>query len=160
MARATALREAVKKRFYPFVEKRGFVRAKSKDPFFVTFRRVRGDTVDVFDVQWEKYWRPCFVLNFGQGPSRGVDVQGTHVSGTELEPYHCTPCGRLQRRRGGSLACWFQLRRPWRGFLTSGKWAFSPDEVVEELIGSFDELEAWWSGKIEGPHIYIWRSTA
>ena len=156
MARATALRDAVKKRFYPFVERKGFVRGDSSG-YFTEFRRVRAERADVFDIQWDKYWRPLFVLNFRQGPAREADgiVDNTDLGGSQLQH-----TGRLQRRRGGTLGCWFGLRRPWRRVLTSGRWAYSPDEVVDELIGAFGELEAWWEDRSEGPHIYIWRAAA
>ena len=156
MARSTALRDAIKKRFYPLVERKGFVRVHASN-YFTEFRRLHAGRVDVFDVQWEKHWRPLFVLNFGQSPAGAA---GDKISTTEVDRSQLNRTGRLQRRRGGSLGCWFGLRRPWLNVLTSGRWAYTIDEVVDELIDAFDEFEAWWNDGSEGPHIYIWRIAA
>jgi hypothetical protein len=56
--------------------------------YFTPFRRVRGGQLDVFDVQWEKYWRPRFLLNFGRGDATSPDDEGRFER-----------VGRLQRRR-------------------------------------------------------------
>ena len=152
---ATPLRAALKERFYPFAAERGFVRGKSKHPLFTVFRRQHDRTVHVFDIQWDKYGTPRFVLNFGEAPVEGVDVQGMHIDASDIEPWHCEVRGRLQRRKGGSLGCWFQLRKPLLKAITSGAWHFTPSEVVDQVIQSFSELEAWWATKAEGPHIYV-----
>jgi hypothetical protein len=93
------LRDAVKEHFYPFVERRGFVRSKSRNPLFTVFRRTTSEAVHVFEVQWDKYGKPRFVINFGEAPPGGLDVGGAHVSANEVEPYHCATFGRLTRTR-------------------------------------------------------------
>ena len=124
----------MKRRFYPFVHDRGFVKQKSHS---ATFVRERDSRIDQFDLQWDKYQRPYFVLNF-DSLDRGEQP------------------GRLQRRRGGDLWNWFSLRRPWSKKLISGRWNYSPEQVIDELIAAFDELEIWWSTGVAGPHIYIY----
>jgi len=148
MARATALRDAVKRRFHPFAESRGFTRMRASN-YFTPFRRVRGGQLDVFDVQWDKYWRPRFILNFGRGDAKSPDDEARFER-----------VGRLQRRQGGGYGCWFQLRRPWPKVLTTARWSYTPDEVVDELIAAFAELEGWWSDNIEGPHVYVRKLSA
>jgi hypothetical protein len=138
---AAPLLAEIKTRFYPFVTERGFVRQKSSNPLLTEFRRELSQRRDVFEIQWDKYWRPFFVLNFGR------DVSGGEAGNMQ---------GRLQRGRCGDLCCWFSLRRPWTSKLRTGKWNYSPDEVVCELICAFDELETWWSGGEAGPHIYVY----
>ena len=158
MASATTpLRSAVKDRLYPVIAQRGFVRGKGAHPLFAGFRRQRDGKVQVFEVQWDKYHRPCFVLNFGEAPLGELEVNGTHVSADEVGPAHCPAGGRLQRYRGGSLNCWFRLRKPWMKVLTSGSWNFRPEEVADEVTEAFQELEEWWASKVEGPHVYVWR---
>ena len=152
---ATPLRELMKERFYPFAAPRGFVRAKSTHPLFTVFHRRHDQTVQVFDVQWDKYRAPRFVLNFGEGPVQGVEIRGVHVSGDDLEPSHCEVQGRLQRRKGASLRCWFQLRKPIFQAISSGAWHFTPTEVVDQVIQAFPEVEAWWATKAEGPHVNV-----
>src|SRR6202008_281174 len=112
VSRAAALRESIKSTFYPFAVQHGFVRGKA-DSMFTPFRRVRGGLTDVFDIQWDKYGRPRFVINFGEAPSAGVTFQGKLGPAHEVQPFHCPLNGRLQRWRGGSHRTWFQLRKPW-----------------------------------------------
>ena len=142
MKQSTELRQVVKERFYPFAERQGFTRVKSTNPLFTVFRRQR-QTVHVFDLQWDKYHHPRFVINFGEAP----------VEGGEAPPM----TGRLQRRRGGSLGCWFQLRKPSWEAVSTLTLRYSPAEVVEQAIVAFPELEEWWATRAEGPHIYIWQ---
>ena len=134
------LRETVKRRFYPFAETRGFARIKSSNALFTTFRKCDGDTVYEFEIQWDKYHRPSFVLNFSLPEGSGVVARTKH--------------GRLQRKRGGPMSCWFNLRRPWLEVIRTGRLRYKPDEVVDQLITCFPEIEAWWSNGIEGPHVY------
>ena len=137
---AFPLLEEMKRTFYPFATARGFLKQKSEAPGFTVFRRVREQRIEAFKVQWDKYCRPFFVINFG----RGVADSDQHQAS-----------GRLQRRRGGNLSCWFNIRRPWSAKLRSGKWNYQPAEVVSEVIAAFPELEAWWATGEAGPHIYI-----
>jgi hypothetical protein len=134
------LREAVKHRFYLFAETQGFARVKSKNSLFTTFRKTYDDTVYEFEIQWDKYHRPYFVLNFSLPDGTGVVARTKH--------------GRLQRKRGGPMSCWFNLRKPLLQVLRTGRLKYKPDEVVEHLISCFPEIEAWWSSGIEGPHVY------
>lgn len=139
--KARPLNDELKKRFYPWVASRGFVKQKGTDPHVVEFTRRSVEGEDVFDIQWDKYWRPYFVVNFQK---RGVN-EGAWVK-----------CGRLQRTRGGSLSSWFSLYPPLQHRLSRLRWRYTPQEVVEELMDAFEELEAWWNdGSKIGPHIYI-----
>ena len=160
MSRATALRDAVKERFYPFVERRGFVRNTSRHPLFTVFRRTSSEAVHVFEIQWDKYGGPRFVINFGEAPIGGLDVGGEHVAANDIEPYHCSTFGRLQRRKGPTLRCWFQLKRPWLDALASMRRTYNPHDVVDQLIAYFPEIETWWAEKVEGPHVAFVRRAA
>src|SRR5215510_765357 len=100
MSRAAALREAIKAVFYPFASERGFVRGKATS-MFTPFRRIRGSVAHVFDIQWDKYGAPRFVINFGEASSSGVTFQGEQIPSDKLDPVHCPLNGRLQRWRGG-----------------------------------------------------------
>ena len=155
VSRATPLRNAVKERLYPVAERNGFVRDKSRHPLFAGFRRQRDGRVEVFDVQWDKYHRPYLVLNFGEAPTGDLEIHGTRVAAEDVGPGQCPVRGRLQRYRGGSMNCWFRLRKPWIAIVTSGAWNYRPEEVADEVVSAFDELEAWWATKSEGPHIYL-----
>ena len=141
-SKAQPLKEEIKN-FYKFAEQRGFAKEKSKNHYFTVFKRTNGENVDYFDIQWDKYWRPYFVLNFGQGSSKENEIS---IS------------GRLQRAKGGSLSCWFGLKKPLSKRILSMQWNYTPREVRKELESSFEELEKWWHEKEEGPHIYLWKN--
>jgi hypothetical protein len=154
VSRSSALRQAIEEKFYPFAQGRGFIRGKASS-MFTPFHRLRGPTVQVFDIQWEKYGRPCFVVNFGEAPSGGAVFDGQLVPADKLQPAQCRLNGRLQRWRGGSLRTWFQLSKPWSETLRTLRWTYTPDEVVAQLIRSFAELEAWWETKHAGRHVHM-----
>jgi len=157
MSRSSSLREALKREFYPYVEERGFTRGKATS-LFTPFRRMAGNTVHVFDVQWDKYGAPQFVINFGEAEVGAGLPAGVHISAPELEPHHCLLRGRLQRRRGGTMSAWFQLRKPWVEVILSGQLRYNSAEVASQVMGCFPELEAWWSNKQEGPHVWCSRA--
>lgn len=144
----------MKERFYPFAEECGFVRGKTSS-MFVPFRRVRGNKVEVFDVQWDKYNKPRFVLNFGEAPLTGNEIRGKHISAEDLVACDCSPNGRLQRWRGGSLRTWFQMRKPLFETIMTFSFNYTPEEVVSQVTTAFSELENWWESKKEGSHVYI-----
>jgi Domain of unknown function (DUF4304) len=152
MTRATELRGAVKAMLYPFADAQGFVRAKSRNGLSTTFRRATPELIQVFDIQWDKYGAPAFVLNFGECPLSGLDmIDIGHVAAEDVCPGWCTRCGRLQSRRGAFG--WFKLRKPLLEAVISLKWRYRPEEVVQHVIKWFPEVEAWWANKDEGPHI-------
>jgi len=134
------LREAVKREFYPFALERGFARIKSNNSLRTLFRKIDGGVAYEFEIQWDKYHRPYFVLNFSAPEGLPMRSRTRH--------------GRLQRRRGDPLGCWFNLRRPWHEVLRTGHLRYKPEQVVGQVISCFPELEAWWSEGVEGPHVY------
>jgi hypothetical protein len=160
MARSSELRQVLQERFYPFADQQGFVRSKSSHPHFMVFRRQREAVIHVFDVQWDKYHKPRFVINFGAALATSMDAAGTPVPAEHVNPSDCTIVRRLQRQRGGSMGCWFQLRKPWLEVLRSGALSYSPAEAVDQAILAFAEVEAWWATRVEGPHVYIWHRKA
>ena len=160
MSRSKPLRDSIKAEFYPFALQQGFIRGKATS-LFVPFRRIVEDKVHVFEIQWDKYHHPRFVVNFGEAPKANVvDLMGNTIHADVLDPVHCPLQGRLQRWRGGSLRTWFQTRKPWAETLLTLSWSYSPEEVTAQLIDSFSELETWWESKQEGPHVYIRRHVA
>lgn len=144
MSRSQPLRDAIKRRFYPFALGRGFVRGKATSSI-VPFERVVNGKIQFFEIQWDKSHRPRFVVNFGE-----------RASSDHFKTLPLPVSGRLQRWRGSTLRTWFQTSKPWLETLRTFKWSYRPDEVAIHLIECFSELEAWWSSKQEGPHIRVW----
>jgi hypothetical protein len=154
LSATSALRKALQASLWPHAERAGFARGKSTS-LFTTFRRQAGDVVHVFDVQWDKYHRPRFVINFGAASLSGL-LQKNQVAGVEgIEPHHCPDMLRLHRRHGGSMNSWFQLRRPLWEKVTTLSWNHSPDEVATTVVSLFPELEAWWATRAVGPHVRL-----
>jgi hypothetical protein len=139
-SKAKPLNDEIKRAFYPWVESKGFQKQKSNDPHFVEFRRVSSGGEDVFQIQWDKYWRPCFVVNFSK---------------ERTEDPRWLKGGRLQRKRGGPMSCWFSLSKPLLHKLVSLRWSYDPQEVVQELQQAFGELEKWWENGEIGEHLYF-----
>ncbi|MEO9820380.1 MAG: hypothetical protein ABJ370_16270 [Paracoccaceae bacterium] len=148
---AKSLRAAIKNRFYPFATDQGFVRGRSTS-LFAPFQRKGIEKVHLFEVQWDKYHYPRFVLNFSEQSLDYVAGETAHPSPQTLDTAQNT--GRLQRFRGGEMSCWFQLRKPLRKQIATWERDYTPNEVVNELIEAFPELDAWWETGVEGKHIY------
>lgn len=140
VSKAKPLNDELKKRFYPFVKSKGFEKKKSSDPHFAEFIRVTSSGEETFEIQWDKYWRPYFVVNFKK--KGNANPAWVHS-------------GRLQRKRGGFMSCWFSLSRPLIDRVLKFRWGYEPNEVVDELISAFSELEQWWEAGIAGAHIHI-----
>lgn len=147
------LRKALKSIFYPHAQSLGFEVDSRRQPQFVDFRRVEGDTIHIFDIQWDKHHRPRFVLNFSEAPLSGVEFGGKQIQLNEICTAHCGSFNRLQRSRGGGLSNWFQIRRPILEQLISFKRCYEPEEIAAQVVLYFDEIEDWWSKKSVGPHI-------
>jgi hypothetical protein len=154
MGRTTPLRSALKANLFPLAAAQGFVIDKSAQPQFTTFRRRSGDEVHVFNVQWDKAGKPRFIINFGKAPASAVSRQGMPVPAEHIEVYDCRPALRLQRKRGGSMSCWFQLRRPLLQQLTSMSREFTPEEVALSVVACFHEIEEWLRSGVKGPHVH------
>jgi Domain of unknown function (DUF4304) len=155
MSPTQELRELVKARFFPYAEAREFTRAKSTHPQFTVFRRFVGHKVQIFTVQWDKYGAPRFVVNFGEGPKSGVQLWGKHVPAEAMQPNDCPESGRLQRRPGPYLRCWFQLKKPLGEALRTMQRRYFADAVVAHLLAVFPEVESWWLDRTVGPHLSI-----
>jgi hypothetical protein len=148
---AKTLRTAIKGRFYPFATDQGFIRGRSTS-LFTPFQRKGIEKLHCFEVQWDKYNGPRFILNFSEIPLNIVTNKTTHQALPTRETAEKT--GRLQRSKGGYMSCWFQLRKPLMKQLATWERDYSPNEVIDELIAAFAELDAWWETGSEGKHIY------
>ena len=154
MGRTTALRQALKQRFFPHVESRGFDRDESDAPQVLHFRRFISAKIEVFSLRWDKYARPIFHITFNEAPLSGVTVRGVHIAAQNIHPQDPSFPLSLQRSRGPYLRCWFQLRRPLLKRLSTWRTEYTPEEVVDALLNAYPEMEAWWASGLIGPHVY------
>lgn len=111
--------------------------------------------MQVLNVQWDKYNGPLFVVNFGEGPRGGVRLWGKHVAGEALEPQDCPESGRLQRKRGPHMRCWFRVNKPLFEAVRTMKLRYTPEAVIDQLLEVFPEVEQWWQHRTVGEHLEI-----
>src|SRR6185503_14657260 len=96
MGSTTDLRHEIKKQFEPFMVQRGYLIDRKEAPAFTIFRKISSDSVYLCDIQWEKYGRPRFVLNFGKCGVKGIVTgDGKTISPGEMIPSWAPVCGRL-----------------------------------------------------------------
>lgn len=154
MGKTTELRREIKRAFVPLALERGFVLDQKNAPNFLEFKRIVGAQAQLFDIQWEKYGRPRFVLNFGVCPSSGLTIRGRHFAVEELLA-GWLPGGRLQPGSGPGVSSWFRQDKPFVQALFSSSKLRQPHEVVAQLLELFPEVEAYWeTGKI-GKHLRV-----
>ncbi|WP_202845212.1 hypothetical protein [Luteimonas saliphila] len=157
MGRTSELRNELKRAFFPFAESHGFLIDRRDEPTFTTFRRIVAGSLHVFDVQWDKYDRPRFVVNFGICPASGLHLSGKDVPPDQVLAGWTPRGGRLQPRPGASEASWFRQDRPLLARLFLGAALRPAPEVVAQPTRLFPELEAYWSTGTVGKHVRVTR---
>jgi hypothetical protein len=111
MGVTSELRAEIERVFVPWLVARGFAVARRQLPFVLAFRRERREWCELVELQWEKYGRPRFVLNFARAPAQGLEIGGKHFAVAELCAGWVPGNGRLQPGRGGTSASWFRQDR-------------------------------------------------
>ena len=155
----TALRRALKERFFPHAVGRGFVLDERDQPRSTTFRRRGEKGVHVFEVRWEKYGRPRFAVHFGTCPLEGLHVSGVTHTPEETFATWCADAGTLGPRRGARAPAWFRQDAAWWERLVRRPPLRDPTHVVDELLAVFPELERYWANGDVGAHLRLWRIT-
>ncbi len=155
MGNTTELRREIKRTFVPFAEARGFNFDQRYSPQFLEFRRIIDGELHLFDIQWEKYGKPRFVVNFGKSPADGVKFNGELLPPDKVSPAHCSVKGRLQPGKGPMTSSWFRQDKPLLARLVSRESLYPPSHVVGELIALFPELEAYWRDGSSGSHLRL-----
>lgn len=133
MGRTTELRREIRKRVIPLATASGFALSQADAPFVWEFRRTVGGDEHYFDVQWEKYGRPRFVVNFSSSGK----------------------FGRLQPGSGTGTSSWFRQDSTLFERLLLRPALRPPSEVVDELLALFPELEEYFSEGQVGRHMVI-----
>ena len=153
MGTTTELRRDLKARFFPHVLQGGFILDESGAPGFWRFRRKAGDGVQLFEVQWDKYGRPRFVINFGRCPFEGLRIDGKVFPPEEVLVGWLPTHGRLQPVRGSSVGSWFRQDKRLLPRLFSKEKLVPAGRVVSRLLELFPEVETWWANGSVGPHL-------
>lgn len=120
---------------------------------FMSLRRSAPNEVHMFEIQWDKYGAPRFVINFGSCPSKGLEIRGELHPPERVSVGWLPQNGRLQPKPGTGTGSWFRQDKPFLCRLfTDQKLRPAPD-VVHDLMQLFPELEAFWADGSMGPHL-------
>jgi len=155
MGRTTELRREIKRRFFPAMTAKGFSADMRDAPFFVGFRRMTPEAIYVCDIQWEKYGRPRFVINFGKCSLAGVICHGQPVRPEDVTASVTPLLGRLAPGRHSTVGGWFRQDRPLIENILHLSRLRPPAEVVTTLLTLFHEVEDWWQDGSVGPHVRV-----
>jgi hypothetical protein len=152
MGPTTHLRRELRKRFVPHAVERGFVVDERHQPVTTTFRRAANGSVQIFEIQWDKYGRPRFAVRFGTCPAAGLRVDGTVFPPGETLATWCPDRGTLRSDRGE----WFRQDVGLFRRMLHANALRNPSEVINELLACFPELERYWAEGRQGPHARLW----
>lgn len=157
MGNTTEMRKEIKQIFIPFALGKGFVLDQRNAPTFLEFRRKTASGIQLFDIQWDKYGRPRFTVNFGTCPLEGLMMNGKKILPEEVVAGWLSEHGRLQPGKGTSTASWFRQDKPFIQRLLSRSKTYPASHVVSQLVGFFPELEAYWATGAVGVHLRLVR---
>ena len=153
VGRTTALRRELKARFFPFMAAKGFAIDQRHAPHFQEFRRVVGDRIQFLELQWEKYGRERFTVNFGHASVKGTICYDKHISPNDVGPGQAPRYCRLHPNGdGSSTRHWFRQDRPLISALCARSRLYTPDQPVRQLIDLFEEVEQYWESGVVGSH--------
>ena len=127
----------------------------SRAPLTWTFRRVADGSVHLFDIQFEKYGLPRFVVNFGECSTAGVKVLDKYVPAESIFAADTPVFGRLQPGRGASTRSWFRQDPSFVQRLIGKGDGNAPTEVVEKLMSLFPQIERFWQDGVIGTNIQV-----
>lgn len=145
MGTTTALRNALKTRYFAELREVGFKMDQRHAPNFIDFRRFKDDRVEFISIQWEKSGRPRFKLSFGAASGHGTIVHGKHVPAEDVDPGSApTYCCIYPTGDGSSTMHWFrQDRSLWQ--LLLGQSRLRPaEEVLADLQRLHPQVEDYF----------------
>jgi hypothetical protein len=145
------LREELSRRFISYLRSSGFeqdqdlskANGRSTFPFGALIRK-RGTSSDIIEIQFDKYKRPKFIVNFRRDPPK-LFKERPFASGTgtvkETEAFRLHP--RPKSSGWFTMRTFFGLRSP----------EVSAKKVVDRLVSVFPEVESWFKDGIVGEHL-------
>jgi hypothetical protein len=152
MGKTTELRREIKKSFIPFAESQGYKSTMQFAPTTFDFIKKTDKEILVFDIQWEKYGFPRFVVNFGKCAKHEVENILDLYSAKEINPAITPIKGRLQPKKGFTTASWFRQDKNFFIKLISSNKNRPATEVVNQLMELFVEIEEYFINGTIGEH--------
>jgi hypothetical protein len=144
------LKRAIAKDFADYLIWLGF-RPEKENRGILPFRRSGSERDDLVEVQFDKYNRPKFVINFGVAPSHGIiDAYGRFLPTAKVQVAHLVHNGRLHR--WPYSVAWF---RP-NTFMGLRSPESSVKRELAHLIHVFQQVEHWFKTGKSGPNIWIY----
>jgi hypothetical protein len=156
MVSSTPLRRALQSTLVPFLRERKFRYDRRNGPQVLDFRRVQDRQLQFLEIQWEPHDRPRFKLSFGCTSAAGVICHGEYVAATEIGPgqagaYVCL----YPRGDGSSTRHWFRQDRPLLSALLHRQRMAPPQEVVQDVIRLYPEVESYFDQRELGLHCHL-----
>jgi len=155
LGNTTDLRREINRLFVPYVQDQGFIVVKEDLPLALRFWRIVEGEAHIFDIQWEKYGLPRFMVNLGRCPAAGLEINGQHFAPENILPGWTPEGGRLQPRPGFSSRSWFRQDKPFLKALLSRQKLRPADELAVELVTLFVEAEMWWRSRVRLSHLHL-----
>lgn len=150
-----ALRLAIKSDFARFLAERGFERYRATDSSGLDyfFRRRVGEKWQLLQVQFDRYQRSKFVLEFGQfHAGRLIDPYGRHVRDEDARCFHLAQRARLYRWRKLLFWSWFGVTAVSARIIGRDHAIMKEIRRLEEL---FPQVEHWLEHGAIGPNVSV-----
>jgi hypothetical protein len=134
------IRALVGSRFAELVKSRGFERRRGSVRLY-RFRRKSAERHDLLEVQFDRYMRPRFIVNFGTVSSDGlVDGYGRNLAADDVQIVHLPVSGRLNACPRLLLEYWFGV-----GWVTIGSAERAAELQIDKLTRLFPHVEHWFA---------------
>jgi len=150
-SKRAVLRDELSKRFMPYLRSRGFelskelAKSNGRSGFpFGTLIRKHETASDIIEIQFDKYSKPKFVINFRKDPPallKEVRSESGSLKWAEAEAFRLHP--RPNSARWFTMRTFFGLRSP----------ESCSKEVVDHLMDLFSEVESWFDNGDMGKHL-------
>lgn len=145
------LREEISTRFIPYLRSIGFdqeIKSTNADgrtshPFGIFVRRKEAVS-HIIDIQFDKYLRPKFTINFRKDPSEPIEKDRLGLGKAK-----CDFIASYRLHSRPNSASWFRMRT----FFGLRRRERAAREVVDRLMSVFPEVESWLADGTMGKHI-------
>lgn len=144
------LRKALKEDFHKYILRLGFQPERKFDDV-IPYRRIRDGSNDLIELQFDKYGRPRFVLNFGNAPADGIiDAYGRFVPAKNVCIAQLVQHGRLHAFPYSII--WFKPNT----LLGIRSDEVAVNKVISQFILLAEQVEHWFRTGVSGPNLRIY----